>query len=183
MTYSQIIWSVNGTVEVGSASGLATSFANQNLPDPTTPNNILAPYWRDLNGCAGGSWSIGVLAGGGGQWLVLEWKNIPHFGSTDAASFQVWIGTNASAFGNTIHYTYGRLDNTGVGDSYFYNGAGTPPAVGTDLEVFTTLGGSATLGFQVTVDECNDPGIANQAQISNHGDKERAIATSTCAAP
>ncbi len=193
VTYGSVIWSVNGTVEVGTASGVPSSFDNQNLPDPTSPNNILAPFWRDLNGCAGGDLYVIVLAGGGGQWLVLEWTDIPFFGDPAESSFQVWIGTDASAFGNTIHYTYGKLDDTSsgatvgvenatgtVGDSYFFNGVGTPPAVGTDLEVFTTIGGTATFGFSVTVDECADPGIVNEAQISNHGDKERAIATSTC---
>ena len=194
VTHGQVIWSVNGTVEAGSASGVASSFANQNLPDPTLPNNILAPFWRDLNGCAGGNLYAAVLSGGGGQWLVLEWENIPFFGAPPQSTFQVWIGTNASAFGNTIHYTYGKLDDTSsgatvgvenasgtVGDSYFFNGAGTAPAVGTDLEVITQTGGAATFGFRVTVDECDAPGIANEAQISNHGDQERAIATSTCA--
>jgi len=194
-SYSQLIWSVNGTVEAGISSLQATSFNNQNLPDPTTPNNLIAPFWRDLNGCAGGNLYVAVLTDGIHTWTILEWENVPHFGSPDAATFQVWLLNDGSPTDvPDAHFTYNRLDNTGVGatvgvenatgtlgDSYFYNGAGTAPAVGTDLSVLSTQGGSATLGFQVTVDECNDPGIANEARISNHGDKERAIATSTCA--
>ncbi|MDX1557103.1 MAG: hypothetical protein R3212_13815, partial [Xanthomonadales bacterium] len=187
-TYTQVIWSVNGTVEAGSASGLATSFANQNLPDPTVPNNLIAPFWRDLNLGAGGNWYVAVLNAGPNQFLVFEWEDVPHFGSTDAASFQIWIQVGAS--GN-IWYTYGRMDNAGsegtvgvedsvgvLGSSYFYDGAGTAPAVGTDLAVVSTAGGTATLGFQVTTD-CSQP-VVNEAEMSNAGDSERAIAVTTC---
>ena len=196
-SHSSVIWSVNGTVEAGTASGIASSFSNQNLPDPTTPNNILAPFWRDLNLCAGGNWYVGVLGLGplpAPTWTIFEWENVPHFGSPDAVTTQIWIGVDGTPVAGDIHYTYNRLDNTSagatvgaenatgtVGDSYFFNGAGTPPAVGTDLGVFTTEGGTATFGFEVTVNDCSDTGIVNEAQISNHGVKERAMATSTCA--
>ncbi|MBT8078656.1 MAG: S8 family serine peptidase, partial [Gammaproteobacteria bacterium] len=48
-TYNQVIWSVNGTLEAGTASGLAASASNQELPDPAPPNNLMAPLWTDLN--------------------------------------------------------------------------------------------------------------------------------------
>ena len=60
------------------------------------------------------------------------------------------MGTNASAGSNTIHYTYARLDYVSgnytvgaenasgtLGDSYYFNGAGTQPAATVDLEVVT----------------------------------------------
>jgi len=187
-TYTSVIWSVNGTLEAGTASGVATSFANQNLPDAAPPNNLIAPFWRDLNLCAGGNWYVANLSAGPNTYTVYEWTDVPHFGSTDAATFQIWI---QRAGGPGIWYVYNRMDNADsegtvgvedsvgvLGDSYFYDGAGTAPAVGVDLEVVSTAGGSATLGFQVTTD-CSQP-VINEGEMSNAGDSERAIAVTTC---
>ena len=193
-SYSQVIWSVNGTLEAGTASGLATSFDNQEFPDATPPNNLLAPYWRDLNACAGGEWYVAVLSSGPFTWTVFEWTDVPHFGSTDAATFQVWLLADGSPTGvlPQAHFTYGRLDNTDVnltvgaenadgtnGSNYFYNGNGTAPAIGTDLHVNTLNGGSATLGFQVVTD-CSDDVVVNQADLSSGDGDESAIAVTQC---
>ncbi|MEE8078116.1 MAG: S8 family serine peptidase, partial [Pseudomonadales bacterium] len=114
-SYSQVIWSVNGTLEAGIDSLLASSFLNQNLPDPTPPNNLLAPFWRDLNLCAGGNWYVAVLGAGPFTWAIFEWEDVPHFGSPDAATFQVWIEIDGSPTAPAISYTYARLDNVNVG--------------------------------------------------------------------
>ena len=192
VAYSSIIWSVNGTLEAGTASGLATSFDNQNLPDATPPNNLLAPFWRDLNLCDSGNWYVAVLSAGTDQWTVYEWTDIPHFGSADAATFQIWVGNDGTAAAGGIHFTYDRLDNTGagatvgaenssgtIGDSYFFNGTGTVPAVGVDLLVETLPGGNATLGFQVTTD-CSEDSVVNQGDLSNGDNSESAVAVTAC---
>jgi uncharacterized repeat protein (TIGR01451 family) len=192
-TYTQTLFSVNGTLEAGSASGQFSSFANQNLPDSSEPNNILAPFWRDLNLSAGGNMYIAVLgAGGGTQWTIYEWENVPHFGSSDAVTMQVWVANDGTPFAGEIHYVYARLDNTTVGatvgaenatgtvgTSYFYNGAGTTPEVGTDLLVSTLNGGSANLGFQVVTD-CSESPVVNQADLSSADGDEVAIAVTSC---
>lgn len=192
-SYSSVIWSVNGTIEAGTASGSATSFANQDFPDATPPNNLLAPYWRDLNACAGGNMYVTVLSAGPYSWTVYEWEDVPHFGSTDAATFQVWVRNDGSPTDvPQAHFAYGRLDNTSVGatvgaendagtigDAYFFNGAGTPPVVGTDLWVKTLNGGTATLGFKVTADYSSDL-IVNEGTLSNSAANENAIAATIC---
>lgn len=196
--YSQVIWSVNGTIEAGTASGVASSFANQDLPDPAAPNNIMAPFWRDLNGCAGGSWNVAVLSLGPYQWTVFEWTDIPHFGSTDAVTMQVWLYSSTSPVGDfpEVHYAYARLDNPAaggtigaenadgtIGDSLYYNGTGVlptpdPGGFGDDVMIEVLNGGSATLGFQVTTDACAT--VVNEAEMRNDGNTERAIAVTTC---
>ncbi|MBL4673590.1 MAG: S8 family serine peptidase [Arenicella sp.] len=193
-SYTQVIWSMNGTIEAGSASGVGTSFLNQEFPDATPPNNILAPFWRDLNPCAGGNLYVAILNSGAFEWTVYEWEDIQHFGSTDAATFQVWVLNDGSPTGvlPQAHFTYGRLDNTTVGatvgaenmdgtvgDAMFYNGAGIPPQVGVDVHVNTLDGGSATLGFQVETD-CSTDTIVNQGDLSNSGANEVAIAATSC---
>jgi hypothetical protein len=185
---------MNGTIEAGSASGVGTSFLNQEFPDATPPNNLLAPFWRDLNPCAGGNLYVAILNSGAFQWTVYEWEDIQHFGSTDAATFQVWVLNDGSPTGvlPQAHFTYGRLDNTTVGatvgaenmdgtigDAMFYDGAGIPPQVGVDVHVNTLDGGSATLGFQVETD-CSVDTVVNQGDLSNSGANEVAIAATSC---
>ena len=190
--YSQVIWSVNGTLEAGSASGVGTSFANQNLPSPIPPNNILAPNWTDLNMGAdgdGAEWYVAVLSAGPDQYTVYEWDNIPLFGDLgNRYSFQIWVQSGAS--GN-IWFTYAQVGDTGgstvgvenndgtIGDSYWFEGTGTPPAVGTDLKVDSIAGGSATLGFQAVTDCSVDPTV-NTGEVENDGNSETAIAVTTC---
>lgn len=200
VSHSEVIWSVNGTVEAGSASGQATSFANQLLPDSTPPNNILAPYWRDLNACAGGNVYVTDVAFGGGAivYTIFEWEDVPYFGTTNSASFQVWLRNDGTptSFAPVI-FSYNRLDNDenettiiegtvgaenidgSVGVTTFFDGQGLVPEVGIDLGVFETPGGSATLGFQVVTD-CSEELVINEANLSNVDRSERAIAVTAC---
>jgi hypothetical protein len=156
----------------------------------------MAPFWRDLNGCAGGNLYVATLSAGPFQWTVYEWEDVPHFGSSDAATFQVWVATDVSPDAGQQYFTYARLDNTGVGatvgaenasgtvgDSYFYNGAGTAPAVGTDLVVSQTPGGTATLTFQAEIDDCDvGEAIINRADVSTASSSDSAIAVTECVA-
>jgi len=191
-TYTQTLFSVNGTLEAGTASGQFSSFANQNLPDASLPNNILAPFWRDLNLSAGGSMSIGRLSVGCGIVTAYEWNAVPHFGSTDTVSMQVWIGEDGGCVEGLIHYTYGPMDNTSVGGtvgvenetgtvgaSHFYNGTGSAPVIGDEILVQNLNGGSANLGFQVETD-CSEDLIINEADLSNADTNEVAIAVTSC---
>ena len=195
VTYTEALVSVNGTVEAGSASLSFTSFNNQEFPDATPPNNLVAPFWRDLNQSAGGEMYVAVLSDAvPSQWTVYEWENVPHFGSTDAVTMQVWVGNDGTPTAGEIYFTYGRMDNPGaggtvgaenaagtLGTNYFYNGSGTAPAVGTDLLVQTLDGGTATLGFDATIDGCaGDVVIVNTGDLTNAGNSETAIAVTIC---
>lgn len=156
--YSQVIWSVNGTLEPGAGSGLSAPATNQNLPDPTTPNNIIAPLWADLDMGTdgdGAEWYIANLTAGPRAFTVFEWNNIPLFGDLATRfTFQTWIertdlgpdpATNPhspiwfvySQLGSTtVPMTIGAENSDGtIGDSYFFNGIGSAPRVGTDLRV------------------------------------------------
>ncbi len=54
-------------------------------------DNVIAPYWTDLNPGAGGAVRIGVLTDGTTDWIVADYAQVPAFGTGDPNSFQVWI--------------------------------------------------------------------------------------------
>ena len=192
-TYTDFIMSVNGTIEPGSASLLATSASNLDMPDATPPNNLLAPFWTDLNLTSTGNWYLAVLSDGVNDYLIAEWENVPLFSDPTAShSFQVWIQAGSS----NIWFVYGGINNAGgipltvgiedaagaVGASYFFNGAGTSPAVGTDLQVQELVGGTATLTFQGTVRRCSrGEALVNVVTVTDGaGAQEEANAVTEC---
>lgn len=196
-SYSSVIWSVNGTLEAGNGSGVAASASNQNLPDPIAPNNLMAPFWTDLDMGANGDgaeWYVAVLNAGPRQFTVYEWSNVPLFGDTsNRYSFQVWVENGTS--GN-IWFVYGALGTTNtpsgvtvgvenddgtVGSSSFFEGTGTAPSVGSDRRVNSTAGGSATLTYQAVAARCGGGAvIASNAVMSNAGNDYAAVAVTQC---
>jgi uncharacterized repeat protein (TIGR01451 family) len=147
-TYSRIGMVSNGYAVVGGGTGGDVDFVNQVLPDPTPPNNVLAPFWTDLNAAAGGAMRIGVLTdtGSGDSWLILDWAGVPEYSSTTPATFEIWIGINGT---EDISYTYGSVGSGdggfltvgaenafgNAGDNWYVDGTGTPVASGDELRV------------------------------------------------
>jgi uncharacterized repeat protein (TIGR01451 family) len=172
-TYTRIGMVSNGYLVVGGGTGEDVDFINQVLPDPTPPNNVLAPFWTDLNPSEGGTLRVASLTDGVDTWLVFEWDNVSEFGTAPddtEASFQVWIGVGVDANpGEDISYVY---DDVGDGDLGFLTvGAenafgnrgdnwyvdGTPaenlPVNGTELRVVGTPGAPGethVITFQAT---------------------------------
>ncbi len=86
----------NGYAVVGGANGVADiAFEPQTLPDAARPNNVLAPFWTDLEGHDGKDlWAATLTDVNGGEYVVFQW-NVQLYG--DAAQtrvFQLWIGLN-----------------------------------------------------------------------------------------
>ena len=160
--YSRIGLVSNGYAVLGGGTGADVQFVNQALPDPNAPNNVLAPFWTDLNASAG-AMRIGSLTDGVSSWLVLEWEGVPEYSNAARThSFQVWIQTGAT---EDITFAYGP--NTGNGDggfltvgaenragnrgqNWYLDGAGTLPSSGTELVVTGTPGSVSSL--QVSFD-------------------------------
>jgi hypothetical protein len=164
-TYSRIGIVSNGYLVVGGGSGADVNFVNQSLPDAAAPNNVLAPFWTDLNPGAGGAVRVGVLTDGVNSWWIADWEKVPEFSTNKSASFQVWVGLGAA---QDISYTYGALESNGDGGfltvgaenrmgnrgtNYYLNGTGALPVAGTELSVTSTPGtpgGSRTITFSAT---------------------------------
>jgi hypothetical protein len=155
----------NGYLIVGGAR--ADAIFNQHLPNPLAPNNVVAPYWTDLdllgsapNDPGGGTWYAAFVTfqGDPHTWFVAEWADAARYGRSPTDShhtFQVWIegGTDL------IHMAYGpnspiedrvtvgaeNADGT-AGGNYYVNTSsatigdeeGMPPLEGDVLGVFST---------------------------------------------
>jgi subtilisin family serine protease len=102
-SYNRIGVVSNGYSVAGGTSGSEdVNFAPQTLPNPARPNNVLAPYWTDLDGTGAPGIYAGNLTDGVNNWLVIEWRQFL-FGTNTLKVFQQWIGTNGA---EDISYTY-----------------------------------------------------------------------------
>jgi hypothetical protein len=106
-TYSQVGVVSDGYLVVGGGSGSDINSNPQHFPDPTPPNNVLAPLWSDLDGGAGSiagqGLRIGVLTDGVHNWLVVQWNTHVFGALAHLETFQVWIGLNGT---QDISYAY-----------------------------------------------------------------------------
>lgn len=143
--WNRIGFASNGFLIVG--GGTNGTFINQTLPDPSGPNNVLAPFWTDLNPFAGGALRIATLTDGVSTWIVTDWENVPLFGTSILNSFQVWLGINDvediwfvyGATGSPGFLTVGAEDKNGAfGANYFVDGVGTRPDRTSELQVSTS---------------------------------------------
>lgn len=165
-TYSRVYLSDNGIVTFSNAATTpAPSFANQQLPSAVTPNNLVAPFWTDMD-LAGGSAGGGdlyydVLTVDDVDYLVVEWNKVRVYGDTagNEYSFQVWMALNAPEhiFFNYLNMgampanvTVGAEDVAGtLGVSQYFNGTGTAPASSQSLDLNVVAGGKLTMSYAV----------------------------------
>lgn len=160
--------SSNGYVVIGGGSGADNTFLNQNLPNPTAPNNVVSPFWTDFNPPAGGALRIATLGDGTDTWIVIDWEAVKEFSTAATNSFQVWIGTTSGSPAEDVSMTYGTLNGSGDGgllsvgaenkagnrgQTVFFNGTGTLPTSTTELVVSSTPsapGGSVSFNYDAS---------------------------------
>jgi hypothetical protein len=155
--YNRIGVGSNGYIVIGGGTAADVTINNQKFPDTTRPNNVIAPYWTDLNPAAAGAVRIGTLTDGADTWIVVDWQGVPEFSTaTKKASFEIWIGVNSDAHpGEDVTVAYGPITGGANGDGGFlsvgaenragtrggtiyFNGIGTLPADGTELKITGT---------------------------------------------
>jgi len=165
-TYTRLGVGSNGYLVVGGATGGADiQFVNQQFPDPTRPNNVLAPFWTDFNPPAGGAVRIATLTDGVHHWIVVDWDSVKEYSTAATDTFEVWIGYDGV---QDISYAYGPIGGNGDGGfvtvgaenlfgnrgaNYRYDSTGTLPSNGTQLRVTGTPGApgqSRTITFSAT---------------------------------
>jgi subtilisin family serine protease len=146
-TYTSVGLVSNGYLVVGGGTGADVDHINQSFPDADRPNNVLAPFWTDLNPGAGGATRVGLLTDGANSWVVFDWQGVPEFNTHLTNSFQAWIGINGT---QDITFAYGDLNGSGDGGlltvgaenhpgnrgaNHYFNGAGSLPTSASELVV------------------------------------------------
>lgn len=165
-TYTQIGIDSNGYVIVGGGTSEDNECCNPQLPSPSRPNNVIAPFWTDLDGTGAPGIFIGTLTDGVDTWLVVEWR-LNVYGTTSLRTFQTWIGVNGEE-DVTMNYDPDNLPADPNGQPFVVGAEGVSGAgeaiVGLpteDLRVTSTdptPGGS--LSYTVTVKGIK-PGVGN----------------------
>ena len=166
-SYTTVGMVSNGYLVVGGGSSSNAGFVNQRFPDPQPPNNVLAPFWTDLNPESGGNLYAGILANPttGQSWAVFEWNQVPNYSDGLLNTFQVWVGLNGT---EDVRYMYGADISTGdmglltvgaenadgtVGVNWTINGEGTAVLPGQVFRVTTvpgSVGSSHRIDFGLT---------------------------------
>ncbi|MBZ5739861.1 S8 family serine peptidase [Nocardioides mangrovi] len=114
-SYSQVGVNSNGYIVVGGGTSADDNCCDL-PPGPSSapPNNMLAPFWTDLDGTGAAGVLAGTLTDGVDTWLVIEWR-VNVFGTTDTRTFQTWIGVNGT---QDISYTYSAPQADPSGQPY-----------------------------------------------------------------
>ncbi len=86
-TYSQVFVSSNGFLSFGSGN---SSLSNQNIPSSTTPNDLIAWFWDDLNPGVSGTVYYQTI----GNEFVIQFNNYNEYGGTGQITAQVRLKQN-----------------------------------------------------------------------------------------
>jgi serine protease len=98
-TSDSVFVSSNGLI--GLEGQGSSSFGNSTLP-ALIGNQILYPYWDDLNPGSGGQVAYAVLGEQPLRRLVIEYAAVPHYGASDPLTFQIVL--SESSPGALINY-------------------------------------------------------------------------------
>ncbi|MSP11967.1 MAG: DUF11 domain-containing protein [Chloroflexi bacterium] len=171
--YSNFYVSDNGFVSFFPIT--ATYSTNLQLPSPSAPRTLLAPFWSDLNPGASGQIFYQTLDN---QRLVVSYVGVQRFGGTATSyTFQVIINSNG-----LIYYQYGPLtgsitqgtvglqnENGTRGLTILYSGVGRLIAEGTAIRLDPPRPATppVILTFRATANNGQTPGtmITNSADI------------------
>ncbi|RMG26387.1 MAG: hypothetical protein D6732_21320, partial [Methanobacteriota archaeon] len=87
--YTDIAIGSNGYLTFGSNW---TDFSNDPIPDPNEPNDIICPFWDDLNPTLGGT--IHYYHDAANNQFIVQYTDIQHFGGSAPYTFEVILNAN-----------------------------------------------------------------------------------------
>jgi uncharacterized repeat protein (TIGR01451 family) len=83
--YTQFYLNTNGQVLFGSGS---STYANAGIPNPSVPNNFVAPFWDDLIS-EQGTMHYRLLGSAPNRRLAIEWTGVRHYMGSGSLTFEV----------------------------------------------------------------------------------------------
>jgi hypothetical protein len=87
-----------------SFTSTATDHFNQPIPNSNEPNNLVAPFWDDLNPSNGGTVYFYT---NGSDSAIVAWENVPHYPNIGSYTFEVILTAEGE-----ITYQYDNLEGT-----------------------------------------------------------------------
>jgi hypothetical protein len=92
----------NGYLVIGTPTGQDIRFEPPAALSKDRPNNVLAPYWADLDGTGADGIRVATVQSEGREWIVVEWR-VNLYGTTQTQHFQAWLATGAQ---ENIRFAY-----------------------------------------------------------------------------
>jgi len=111
-TWNRIGIVSNGYIVVGGGTNADVFFTPTSFPNTNAPNNVLAPFWTDLNPAASGSIRIVTLTNiySLDTWIIVDWAGVQNLSDSGLNTFEVWIGLSGDAHpGEDIVFSYGAI--------------------------------------------------------------------------
>ena len=160
-TYTSLGVGSNGYLVVGGGTvDDIRASAGAALPDPMRPNNVIAPYWTDLDPSAGGAIRVATVSDdtSGTSWIVVDYDAVRDYGSTKTNTFEVWLQTGDTEgqwidYG-TLHGPNGQPLTVGAENRDGTSGVNVAPTkLAPEYFIATSPpvpGGSVTFGYQAS---------------------------------
>ena len=117
--YTQFYVDANGYIGFDTTQ-TASYYVNTSPPSVRQPNNLIAPFWDDLNPSSGGTVRYRTFGSSPNRYLVVEWSGVPlYYRPAEAQTFQVILyeGSNDIKFQypNNRQGEYGDTRSATVG--------------------------------------------------------------------
>ncbi len=168
---------------------VSTTFTNQNLPNPTNPNNVMAMFWDDLYTQYDLTTNKGVtMVGDGSNFAVIEYDDVYKYGTPATVTMDFEIGyflqPDDAPGAYEIVFAYDNIDpafNLGsstigvenvdgtLGTTFVYNDTTLAIANGSAICFdYVFVPPTHEITFQVTVDETAEAGLLTNVALHDN---------------
>ncbi|MCG2769215.1 MAG: S8 family serine peptidase, partial [Anaerolineae bacterium] len=160
--YTEFYVNTNGQVLFGRGE---SSYSNQSIPSPGSPDNFIAPFWDDLAPHQRGNVYYATYGIAPDCYAVIAWEDVPTYGGGNELTFEVVLRESdnsillqyrslSGATAGGANATVGIENATGdEGIQYVFNGSGPGYPLHDGLAVLIAPEiPCAELGFQVALD-------------------------------
>jgi hypothetical protein len=110
--YAELYITDNGFVSFAPVPSL--TFQNQDIPDPTEPNNLIAPLWNDFDPSGGGAIYYETLGTAPDRRFIVQWDQLPQFFDVDSNTFQCVLYESTGC----VEFRYGLVTPEAFAGAY-----------------------------------------------------------------